>query len=96
MTCNGICCKPTYPDVPVHPVQSRGPIHHSAKCPQIVTMRAYEVYSEVFGPQPALVTGECRGGFGVGELIAFLYAYPFPRKEWRERVEEALRGMTQL
>jgi hypothetical protein len=96
MSCTSSCCKPPYPEVPVHPVQSRGPIHHSATCPQVVTRRAYEVYSKVFEPQVALITGGCRGGFGVGELIAFLYARSFPESEWRARMDEALHGMTQL
>jgi hypothetical protein len=96
MGCTGSCCKPPFPEVSVHPVQNRGPIHRSATCPQVVTLRAYEVYSKVYGPQPALVTGDCRGGFGVGELIAFLYARSFPQSEWRERFEEAVHGMTQL
>ena len=60
--------------------------------PTVVTLRAYEVYSHVYGPQEALVTGSCRGGFGIGELEAFLYAYSFPRSEWRRRVDEALAG----
>lgn len=57
-----------------------------------VTLRAYEVYCHVYGPQPALVdlAGRgCRGGFGVGELIAFLYARSFPKEEWDSRVQEA-------
>lgn len=57
--------------------------------PDAVHMAAYEVYRELYGPQPALTEGWCRGGFGVLELIAFLYARPFPRSEWRTRVEEA-------
>ncbi len=96
MGCTSSCCKPPYPDIPVHPVQTRQPIHRSAKCPQVVTLRAYEVYCKVWGPQAALVTGDCRGGFSVGELIAFLYAHSFPESEWRVRFEEALHGMTQL
>lgn len=40
-----------------------------------------------------MVTGECRGGFGAGELIAFLYAHTFPKNEWSKRVDEALRGL---
>lgn len=96
MSCTGPCCKPIYPEVLVHPVQNRGPIHHPATCPQVVTKAAYEVYSELFGAQEAIMTGNCRGGFGVGELIAFLYARSFPRKEWNQRVDEALHGMTQL
>jgi len=80
-------------EIPVHPVQTRQPIHSGAKCPQIVTLRAYEVYKRLFGEQRAMVEGNCRGGFGAGELIGFLYAHTFPEKEWRERFDEALRGM---
>ena len=94
--CTGPCCNPPYPEVPVHPVQTKRVYHCSATCPQLVTCRAYEVYSKVFGAQPAMITGECRGGFGVGELIAFLYAHSFPESEWRARVDEAFHGMTQL
>lgn len=57
-------------------------------------MRAYEVYCELHRPQPALVTGSCRGGFSVGELTGYLYARTFPRSEWRQRFQEAMRGMT--
>lgn len=78
-------------EVKVHPVQTRQV--RGAACPQAVTMRAYEVYTALYGPQEALVTGGCRGGFGTGELIAFLYARSFPREEWRQRVDEAFRGM---
>jgi hypothetical protein len=56
-------------------------------------MQAYEVYQHVHGKQDALVTGNCRGGFGMGELVAFLYAYPHPREEWGKRVSEALASM---
>lgn len=63
------------------------------RVPQVVTLRAYEVYRKLYGEQEALVTGDCRGGFGVNELVAFLYAYPFPTEEWRQRVDEALTGM---
>ncbi len=83
--------------VPTHPVQVHDKIHFRDEggfaVPQVVSMKAYEVYCEVFGPQADLVTGNCRGGFGNGELVAFLYARTFPRNEWRERVDEALRGM---
>ena len=61
-----------------------------------VYMRAYEVYCEVYGPQEALIDLEgrrCRGGFGVGELTAFLYARSFPKAEWRARVDEAFQGL---
>ena len=58
-----------------------------------VYMRAYEVYRRVFGEQQALIEGNCRGGFGKGELVAFLYASGFPREEWTKRVDEAMQGM---
>ncbi|HEX4112734.1 MAG TPA: hypothetical protein VH020_09385 [Stellaceae bacterium] len=61
-----------------------------------VTLRAYEVYCALFGEQPAMVDlkgRDCRGGFGVGELVAFLYARSFPKDEWRDRFKEAIRGM---
>ena len=73
-----------------HPVQSSR-VPHIA--PSSVTMAAYEVYSEIHGKQEALVTGNCRGGFSVSELIAFLYARSFPRKEWDARANEAFDGM---
>lgn len=56
-------------------------------------MAAYEVYCELYGKQEAMVTGNCRSGFGAGELVAFLYARSFPRSEWRKRVDEAFDGM---
>lgn len=76
-----------------HPIQTQscGCLRDS-RAPQTVTLRAYEVYAHVFGPQEKLITGDCRGGFGVGELVAFLYAHSFPQSEWRDRVDEALRG----
>lgn len=58
-----------------------------------VYLAAYEVYCQVFGAQDALVTGDCRGGLGTGEIIAFLYARSFPREQWRDRVREASEGM---
>lgn len=76
-----------------HPIQTEC-CHRGGNAPQLVTLRAYEVYSHLYGDQEALITGGCRGGFGIGELIAFLYARSFPRDQWRERVDEALRGIT--
>jgi hypothetical protein len=77
----------------LHPVQSRPRNMQPATAPVCVTMRAYEVYCELHGPQEAMVTGGCRGGFGAGELIAYLYAHTFPRHDWRQRFDEALRGL---
>jgi len=81
------------PNIPVHPVQNAPAHRDGSVMPQVVTMRAYEVYCEVFKPQEAMVTGGCRGGFCLGEIAAFLYARSFPRGEWRMRVKEALEGM---
>lgn len=79
-------------NIPTHPIQTHA-VHEGGVAPQSVTLAAYEVYSHVYGPQPALIEGGCRGGFGVGELIAFLYARSFPRSEWRQRVDEAITGL---
>jgi len=77
----------------MHPVQL-GDLGRNPVMPSSVTLRAYEVYCHIFGPQPAMVDlagRNCRGGFGAGELIAFLYARSFPIEEWSTRFNEALR-----
>jgi hypothetical protein len=79
-----------------HPVQTHYEPSRQAVVPQVVTMRAYEVYCHLYGPQEAMVTGWCRGGFAVSELIAFLDAHTFPKDEWRTRADEAFRGMKGL
>lgn len=76
-----------------HPVQMRADLR-DAKLPSEVTLRAYEVYCALWGAQPAMVdlAGRgCRGGFGIGELVAMLYARSFPKDEWLKRFEEACR-----
>ncbi|KKL07985.1 hypothetical protein LCGC14_2580500 [marine sediment metagenome] len=78
----------------IHPVQTVD--HKGGRLNTLVTMRAYEVYSHVYGPQETMITGHCRGGFSTGELIAFLYARSHPKEEWRGRTDEALRGMEHL
>lgn len=82
-------------DVATHPVQIhwQHKFHGGGKLRTEVTMRAYEVYCALYGEQPAMVTDGCRGGFGVGEIIGFLYAHSFPKDQWRARFDEALRGM---
>lgn len=62
--------------------------HGSGRIPWEMHLAAYEVYCEVFRPQEALITEGCRGGFGMTELFAFLYARSFPKKEWRQRTDE--------
>jgi hypothetical protein len=77
-----------------HPVQTVD--HKGGRISSLVTMRAYEVYCAVYGPQEAVVTGTCRGGFSTGELIAFLYARSFPKEEWHQRIDEAFAGMEHI
>lgn len=82
-------------EVLTRPIQTHG-VPEGGRAPEVVTLRAYEVYAHVFGPQPALIDlvgRNCRGGFSVGELIAFLYARSFPKEEWRQRVDEAFTGL---
>lgn len=78
------------------PLQRQSCVKHSreaAACPEPVYMAAYEVYRHCYGEQPAMIEGHCRGGFGIEELIAFLYARPFPKAQWSDRVNEALTGL---
>ena len=85
--------------VEMHPVQNNHNRCGPGKAPKSITMAAYEVYCEVFSPQPALVDLEgrgCRGGFSTSELIAFLYARSFPKKEWAARTDEAFKYMENL
>jgi hypothetical protein len=79
--------------IETHPIQMPFGRPNKPVCPKVVTLAAYEVYCHVYGEQEALITGNCRGGFGVGELVAFLYARSFPKHEWRARVDEAFNGM---
>src|SRR2546429_612127 len=79
----------------VFPIQTK-PYVSEGRVPEAVYMAAYEVYSAVYGAQPAMIDLEgrnCRGGFGTGELVAFLYARGFPREQWRHRVDQAFDGM---
>ena len=79
-----------------HPVQTYRGRNGGGRVRKEVSLRAYEVYCHVFQPQEALVTGNCRGGFGASELIALLYARSFPKEEWRQRFDEALTGMENI
>ena len=89
-----IMSKPLDAEFETHPIQL--PYRYGqqgGRLPKAVTMAAYEVYCHCHGEQEALVTGNCRGGFHVSEIIAFLYARSFPKSEWEARVLEAERGM---
>jgi hypothetical protein len=83
-------------EIETHPVQIQRYRNEQARVNTFVTLRAYEVYCHVFAPQEAMITGDCRGGFSAGELIAFLYARSFQKEEWSKRVNEALMGMKAL
>lgn len=81
-------------EIKLFPIQvKRGYGRDRTTVRESVYMRAYEVYSHVYAPQQAMIEGGCRGGFGVGELVAFLYASGFPKEQWRARVDEAFKGM---
>jgi len=80
--------------IDTHPVQTGD--RRGGRISTKVTLAAYEVYKKLFGEQQALIAGECRGGFGTGELIAFLYAKTFPVAEWYDRFHEALEGAERL
>jgi len=58
--------------IATHPVQVHDRLMYRDEggfaVPQVVSLKAYEVYCEVYGPQGALITGNCRGGFGSGEF----------------------------
>lgn len=75
----------------LHPMQL--PKGGSGRVSVVVVMEAYRVYRKLYGEQPNLVTGNCRGGFGVGELVCLLYARTFPESEWRSRFDEAIEEM---
>lgn len=78
------------------PVQTRRNRNEQASIIDPIHMAAYEVYSHVYSPQKALIEGNCRGGFHISELVAFLYARSFPKEEWEERVHEAFAGNVNL
>jgi hypothetical protein len=80
-------------EIRMMPVQANPKNREPAQVCEAVYMRAYEVYSAVYGPQEAMITGHCRSGFSVGELVAFLYARTFHKVDWRMRVDEALHKM---
>ena len=87
-------------DIATHPVQAVNVKVHGrplgCRLPQTVTLRAYEVYCHIHGKQDAMVTGGCRGGFHISEIISFLYARSFPKEEWEARARESDRGMENL
>lgn len=79
----------------MHPVRVHLHSHHGPQVSKEITDRAWEVYGSMHGSQTNAVIAE-RGGFGITELIAFLYARTFPEDQWRERSDEAFRGIKNL
>ena len=59
------------------PVQGWG-----ERIPWHMHLRAYEAYCKKWGPQEAMITGECRGGFHVDELDEFIPG-------WRDELKMA-------
>jgi hypothetical protein len=58
----------------------RAPVQGFAEgIPWSLHMKAYNVYAKRYGKQEALITGRCRGGFGVSELDEFIPG-------WREEL----------
>lgn len=76
-----------------HPVQRPRSSNKQLAVPKEIALAAYEVYSHVFSPQEALINDHCRGGFGVSELVVFLYLRSLPKDQWREKLDELFRGM---
>lgn len=70
-----------------------GARHPSGSVPRDIHLRAYEVYAHTWGEQKVLTEGWCRGGFGVSEIIVYLYAATFPRADWHRIVDEAFASM---
>lgn len=65
--------------------EKRAPVQgYVAGIPWSMHLRAYDVYVKKYGPQPALIEGRCRGGFGVHELDEFIPG-------WREELSDMAR-----
>jgi hypothetical protein len=58
-----------------------------------LTERAFEIHVFMHGSEPSLKSINRRGGLSYPQLIAYLYAYGFPREECFDRVQEALNGV---
>lgn len=66
-------------------LEKRAPVQgYSAGIPWSMHLRAYDAYCKMYRPQPALIKGGCRGGFGTGELDMFIPG-------WREELSEIAR-----
>ena len=75
------------------PAQISDPYNRkSGRLPEPVARMAYEVYTHLWPDQTFDRLHE-RGGFGVGEIVAMLYAHNFPKAEWRRRFDEDCRGL---
>ena len=74
------------------PMRSDRADRKAGRLPLSVAKHAYEVYTYIYPGQTFARLHE-RGGFGVGEVIAFLYARQFPQQQWRVLVDGAFRGM---
>lgn len=57
--------------------------------PWSLHLEAYAAYCKKWSPQPALIEGWCRGGFGIKELDEFIPG-------WRERASEIVQLRSEL
>ncbi|MFZ6655905.1 hypothetical protein [Undibacterium sp. TJN19] len=62
--------------------EKRAPVQgYVGGIPWDMHLRAYDAYCKKWSPQPALIEGWCRGGFGTDELDTFIPG-------WREELSE--------
>lgn len=72
------------------PAPKRAPVQGlPGGIPWHVHLEAYAAYCREHRPQPALIEGECRGGFGIEELDAFVPG-------WRDRLNETPAQLAEL
>jgi hypothetical protein len=83
------------PSHPAPPEGKRAPVQgFPGGIPWEMHLRAYAVYSERCGPQPAMIEGGCQGGFHTSELDLFIpgwreeLAAPAPSEAGQEPVRE--------
>ena len=72
---------------PLHPVNNNDPLR---RVPASVTERVLEVRNAIGAKQRTVESVVALGGYSPTEIVASLYAWPFPRDEWARLYEEAL------
>jgi hypothetical protein len=78
------------PEVKLSPIQMpRSSYTYKGKVQEGISRQAYAVYSHIYGDSQSFERLNERGGFGIGELVAYLYAHSYPKVEWRKRADAA-------